>query len=493
MKKIFDHLHSVLPYLLVFIGSLHTPSDPDLGWHLKYGEYFFKTGHILRDNTFSTLMPDYKWANTSWGADLITYLTFNMGGFFALSILGAVVVTLTFYFFAKAAKLNTWDQVFLFPLLLFLQNPINSVSFRGQQISLLLLGILFYLLSLYDKKPNFIYFVIPLFFVWVNLHGQFILGLILLAGWIAAYCMQQLIIDIDKKNIINSLKDSLTDKKREFGTLILVIILSVISTLINPFGMGVHQDAISHIGSPLLKSISEYLPFQSLSQAWWNQVIVAILLFVGLLFFIFRGEFFKKIPFLASVLLLYILSFSVRRFAWPAYYLILPLLQPIPGLFKPDSKKITKISASVMLSVLIIINVSGKLPLNNFQKFNWNNYCNSQNMLCSPKSAEFLKEHELTDNLYSLYGWGGYLLWNHPEIKPTIDGRMHMWRDENGNSGFEEYYAVEQNIQDIDKTKYDTAYISSSKPVYRRLLELTNEGKWKVVYQDKNAGIFVRN
>ena len=71
----------ILPYIFVFIASLYLPTDPDLGWHLKYGEYFFQHHQILRDNTFSTMMPQYHWENGSWGTDIITYAIYKLGGF----------------------------------------------------------------------------------------------------------------------------------------------------------------------------------------------------------------------------------------------------------------------------------------------------------------------------------------------------------------------------------------------------------------------------
>src|SRR5882724_6463670 len=105
LPRTFDRLLAIIPYLIVFIYSLYQPTDPDLGWHLKYGEYFWKHTAILRDNTFSTMMPNFHWANTSWLTDIIGYALYHTSGFFGLAVAGAFIVTLTFYFFAKAFKL----------------------------------------------------------------------------------------------------------------------------------------------------------------------------------------------------------------------------------------------------------------------------------------------------------------------------------------------------------------------------------------------------
>ena len=78
-------IENIIPYIIVFTASIYRPYDSDLGWHLEYGEYFFKNGHILKDNIFSTMMTDYKWANLSWATDILTYIVFNNFSFFGLT------------------------------------------------------------------------------------------------------------------------------------------------------------------------------------------------------------------------------------------------------------------------------------------------------------------------------------------------------------------------------------------------------------------------
>lgn len=499
-KKPLHILLSLLPYLTVFIFAMYSPSDPDLGWHLKYGEYFFQHGTVLRDNTFATLMPDYQWANTSWLTDVLTYAVFQAGGFLGLTLLGSLIITLTFFFFSRVAKLTLWDQAFLFPLLLYLEQPLNAISFRGQQLSLLLIGVLFYLLTFYHRKPKVLFLIVPLFLLWANLHGQFLFGIGLFAVWIALYILSSISYNHPDKAFKNfkqrikfiglNLREAIL-KNGLFLTGILIA--SVLVTVINPFGISIHTAALSHFGNPLLKSIAEYLPFEVNSQPWWNQVIVGIGLVLGFLFLYFRGKAAKSVPLLGVSIVVYILSFGVRRYAWPAYYLIFALLQPLAEFLKPDNKKIAYVMTAVFLCVLFGVAIGSRYPFTKYETYGWNEYCQSYSVRCSPESAEFLVKNKLTNNLYTLYSWGGYLIWNYPEIKPVIDGRMHLWKDDKGFSGFIDYYRYEQNMEDIDTSQYDTVYMSPDKPVYNRMLELVEANKWRMVYEDDRAGVFVRN
>src|SRR5258708_5020123 len=387
MKKytLFDKVSAFIPYLLVFIASLYSPMDPDLGWHLKYGEYFWQHGSLLRDNTFSTMMPNFHWANTSWLTDIISYAAYHLGGFFGLTLLGAVVVTGTFYFLTKAFKVTLWQQTLVFPLVLYLEQPINAVSFRGQQLALFFLAVLFYLISLYKKNPRLLWLSVPLFLVWGAIDGEFLLGFALFGLWVILYLFKQVWEKTFKqgykttkaKNNISFYSKkalrALVEDKKEIILLVSLLIGSFAATFTNPFGYGIHLDALSHIGSPLLKDINEYLPFAYLSQEWWNEMIVGIILIFGLFILCFRGKFLELFPTLGGGLLLFILSLQIRRYAWPSYYLVFPLFAMMATFLKPDKKKVTQIASVVLLALMLAVAIWRHYP-SKYISFSWDEY-----------------------------------------------------------------------------------------------------------------------
>ncbi len=493
----FEKVVGILPFAFVFIASLYIPTDPDLGWHLKYGEYFFQHGQILRDNIFSTTMPDFKWANGQWGTDVITYAAFRSGGFFGLTLAAAAIVTLTFYFFAKAAKFQLVDKALLFPLFVYLESPINSVSLRGQQISLLMTGLMCLVLSRYKPSQSYdpksfdgaggtqnskvLYWLPVLFLLWANIHEQFLLGLAILGAWMGITIIRNFFVNKKAKKIVS----------KEAVHLICIFFLSFAATFVNPFGAGVHLDALLHLGNPLLQNVAEYLPFTLLSQLWWTQVVIGILVVFSIIFIYFNGRLKDSLPIMGAAFILFVLSFEVRRYAWTAYYLIIPILVQLAVFLAPSSRRNRLYFSLVLIFLSISVVIFLKWPLSTYKSVTWEVYCNSNNTMCSPPSAEYLSRHKLTENLLSLYGWGGWLIWNYPDIKPSIDGRMHLW-EKDEYSGFVEYYKYEQNVADIDKSTYSVVYMSPSKPIYKRMEELVESGKWKKTYEDNRAGIFVR-
>lgn len=220
-------------------------------------------------------------------------------------------------------------------------------------------------------------------------------------------------------------------------------------------------------------------------------MIFGILIFFGLIYLVFSEGLKKRIPDIGVVAILYGLSWWVRRYAWSMYYLGIPLLKPVAAFVKPDSEKNARFSALVLFCFYSAFAIYVKMPLSQFSSMNWDLYCSQFNN-CTAQSIEFVRDNKLTENLLSLYGWGGYMIWNYPEVKPSIDGRMHLWKDDKGHSAFSEYYALEQNWEDVDKSKYNVVLMWNDKPIYSRLEELAKEGKWAKKYEDDHAGVFVR-
>lgn len=477
MKKLINFVI----YLSVFLSSFYLPTDPDLGWHLKYGEYFFKHGQILRDNIFSTMMPDYKWVNHSWASDVLVYFSYDTLGFFGVTLLGAFVVTLTFYFFSQAFKLSVWDKAILFPIILFLIGSVNSVSFRSQLMSYLFTGMLFYIISLYEKKPNHLLWAIPLFLIWANFHGGFILGLAILIGYLGIKKVIEIKNNFDIRSLFKSIRFDL-----------LVFIGIFLSTLVNPFGYGVYLESFNHFGNPWLKYVAEWAPFYNLSRQWWNLIIFLNLYFVGVLILFLTGRLKERLPIALLILLFIALSFYERRYAWSMYYISFPILLALSDFFKPNSKS-NQITFALVISIIsLVFIINAKSPLEKYLTMNWQEYCLSSANLCSYNAIEFISKNNLSSNLSSPYSWGGWMIWNFPNIKPSIDGRMVVWEDERGYSAFAQYYTNVQDWESIDKSRYDRVLVLKSKPMYKRLLKLRREGKWRLVYRDEFSGVFVK-
>lgn len=430
------------------------------------------------------MMPGYNWMNSSWATDLLTYAVFHKMGFAGLSLLGALVITGTFYFFSRAAKLNFWEQSLIIPLILAFNKPLFEVSFRGQLLSLLFLSVLFYIIRLFeDGTKKAIFLTVPLFILWSNFHGQYIEGVGLFYMIMGILYLGRLV--GAKEKIV---------RKKIFREAVLTGIFSLaagLSVIINPFGTGVITEAVRHFGNPLQKYIVEWIPFDKFSILWWNLIFWDLLVLVSILIINMKGKIIEMLHYIVPTVFMLIMSFYVRRYSWSMVLISIPVIRYTVSLIEPKTREISLTLASMIFIFLYGYSLLVQAPEQNIAGMTWARHC-SEFVGCSPKSAEFLLKAKLPGKMMTFYNWGGWLIWNYPGIKPSIDGRMHLWKDDLGYSAFADYYPYEQNWRDIDKSTYDIVYMTLRKPVYGRLTELVKMGKWEQVYKDDFAGVFVR-
>jgi hypothetical protein len=96
----------------------------------------------------------------------------------------------------------------------------------------------------------------------------------------------------------------------------------------------------------------------------------------------------------------------------------------------------------------------------------------SENKFYPKDAISFLKQEKPAGNVFSMYGWGGYLIWKYPEKKVYIDGRMPSWRWD-ANLEYESNYAMKdyEKVQtkegfyqkEFEKYKVDTVLWPVSK------------------------------
>ncbi|HSX09211.1 MAG TPA: hypothetical protein VLF93_03600 [Candidatus Saccharimonadales bacterium] len=483
MTSVLKKIPRILPYIFVFIASIYLPTDPDLGWHLKYGEYFFQHHQLLRDNTFSTMMANYHWANGSWGTDIITYVIYKVGGFGGLTLVSAGVVTATFFFIARAGGLGFISETIAFPVAIFLLYPLNSVSFRGEQLSYLFLGMLLFLLSKYKPFTKLFYLIPLLFLLWFNIHEESFLMLALFVGWVGMKILQEGICKDHPKKLLSG----------ESIFLLSIAGASMLTACINPFGISLVANATSYINNPLLKDVSQYQPFHLFSLYWIIQIVITLIVLIATFVLTPKKRHAKDFPLLVIVLGLLLLGFEMRRYLWPAYYILLLFCNLPAYFFKSSRSKYAYLTGFIISLISIIFVFQSKLPLTQYQSMSWDTYCTLQEVPCSPASAEFLQRYKLTNSIFSYYDWGGWMIWNYPDIKPSIDGRMHIWRDASGYSATDDYDKYITATKSIDASPYDMVYLPNDQsPLALELSALIQQKKWKAVYTDARAGIVER-
>jgi hypothetical protein len=156
----------------------------DLGWHLAAGDLIRERGSVPFQDPWAFTLADKQWYNLSWLWDVIASVLFQYTGFSGLALLvvacGAVIVGyLTYACLERGASalavcISVFSACLLYPA--FASAP-NIYLAASPNTSTMLFCAIFYAECLKATRR----FLLPLIMVlWVNLHGGFMLGLLVL-------------------------------------------------------------------------------------------------------------------------------------------------------------------------------------------------------------------------------------------------------------------------------------------------------------------------
>lgn len=521
----------IFPWLpLVLLGTIllfRPPVDPDFGWHYKYGEYISQNKAIPYRNIFSYTLTDYAWANSYWLSELIMYVLAHTVGYIGMSLifgacLSTVIILLLYSKMQshKAGRIPQFDinnhqltqvvlsyeiidwicvvggALILFSVFGFFMITVRPIFFSS----------LFMLLLIYTLLVNrrFVKFTPLLFFVWANMHADFFLGLFVfgmftcfsIRGCVFAKCIPCRIRSWIKLFDVGSKYDS---SIAQIGNkwLAFYFFISIISTFINPYREKIWETFVKELHPFQFSSISEWLPL------YVNKNLTPVV--IGTLFFLMLGILIslwflrKSLDYWYLVVMFVFAVLSTRSQYFIRVFVILgsfPLLELFYFILDKffsriaSLKKLEGISYFNKMFWILLVLISLQAFIGNLESALSMRAWSIKHKF--PYDAvEYIKQNKPIGNMFNNYNWGGYLIWQLPEYKTFIDGRMPAWRDSTG-SLFEEYILIRDQPHNqiqvfLDYVeKYNITWVldySDSK-----LVEvLVSEYNWQEVYRDDIA------
>jgi hypothetical protein len=154
-------------------------SDPDTWWHLKIGQEIWQTHSIPRADHWSFTVYGHSWTPHEWLSQLLLFTIYRVFGYAGLQLWLCLLASSIVAAGYALSYHYSWDTV-VAALGGFLAFFFGTVGFsiRPQLIGYLLLtGELLVLLRAFRGKPRVLWWLPPLFLVWVNCHASYPLGL----------------------------------------------------------------------------------------------------------------------------------------------------------------------------------------------------------------------------------------------------------------------------------------------------------------------------
>ncbi len=165
----------------------YTRADPDLWGNVRFGADIV-TARFARLADHYSFLSNRPWINHEWLAEVVMYGAFRVAGgaglialkvLLVLAMLGAVAMTVHDLSLPPIAKLA------LVGVALVATVP-QTTHVRPQLFSLALFSWLLILLLRERTSPRLAVWLVPLVWIWANLHGGWIVGVGMLALWCAA-------------------------------------------------------------------------------------------------------------------------------------------------------------------------------------------------------------------------------------------------------------------------------------------------------------------
>ena len=478
---------SVLTFFLFFLKGI-VLLDPDFGWHLRLGEIITSSG-IPATDPLSYTMPSFPYIDIQWLTNVFFKVFYPLVGTGGLSLIYSLVAFLTlFLIFKNKGKKLFWEVPFVFAASILF----GYFGVRPQVSSWLLWAIFLAIVLNEERWKKWRYLLPGLVVLWVNLHGSFALSIVTLL-------------------ILTAVR--LWQRKLKLD-LILVLIISILASFINPYGVRIWHEVWLQVSDASLRwKILEWqpalfsfnLPFISflaisLTLVWINRKRFRLEELVLFAFFLFQG-----LGSVRHVPLWVILSLPMTI---AAFTYTLDRVKKI----RFAKERFRKLYRWALYGSLVIALSQFILGFNGAKVL-------SEGEFYPREATVFLEKNLPSGQIFSEYGWGGYLSWKLPQKKVFIDGRMPSWRYKENPSGESGYIMKEYVDMLSDKVSYKEVFEKYGVEVvlwpqkrkarfldalsqkieellfkkeipFDLTIELEKDG-WKRVYEDNTSQIFV--
>ena len=417
----------ILSGFLFVISIIPIPPN-DFWWHLKIGEYISTTHTIPTTNMYAWTLPaDQPFFYASWFAEFLFYLLYRLGGLALIISMGTMLIGITICLVAIETKRrsNSWRIAALVTAMLCLMIT-NNVFVRTQMWAWLPFFTTYIVLKRYSEGNlswRWLLLCPASMVIWVNVHGSFILGLILLVIFFLG-------------EIINKLfKQSPSLNWHQIEWIGCTGLLTGLAVLVNPRFFGIINYTFNLLTNP---------PSQQLITEWQSPTpkgIANIFFFVSILILIIVLVY-SKYRLTPTEIILVIgflwLAWSGQRYVIWYGMISTPILA---RLIKDIPKKVPsfipqKNWLNLGLAILLFIPVVAvqpwfveRLPLPDtyWQQVLRSSPAGPMISVNTPvAAAEYLKSHP-GGHLFNEMGYGSYLIWAIPEQKVFIDPRVELF------------------------------------------------------------------
>ncbi|MBI3407884.1 MAG: hypothetical protein HY040_05955 [Planctomycetes bacterium] len=474
----------------------------DFWHHLARGREIVAQGSLLDRDIFTYTVPGQPFQDVNWLSQVVYYGLFELGGLALVQVANALLLALTLALLINICRQRSGSLVvaMIVGIITFL-GLWQAMTIRPQTFSLLLFVVLFDLLERSSTKPWLLLFPPLLLALWVNLHGAFPAGLMLVGAYFLAACWQKWKptpspqASLRARGVPERPRDPRRLEDSPAG-LAACLGACLVATLANPYGWSIYGYVSLTSSRAAARRIDEWVPPNL--DLWIGRAFFASLILLAVLVVLAWRT--RKPGFRDWVLLALFLPLacgSVRMVTWWLIVLA-PVLAELLAAVLPAAKRDAaaprpNAGAGLVFTALLAVAVSSVPGLQSY------------NPLLAYRPQERI-EHDLdavhvrlertlpSGRLFARLEWGEYLGWiGMPRHQVFMDGRIEIFPDEVwreystitlGRDGWEEI---------LDRYQVDALILDADYHGRTGLLDaVTKSPQWQLAFQARSAQLYLR-
>ena len=459
----------------VFVGTRLNLWDPDTWWHIRVGQNLLAEWKWPITDPFSFTVSGNDWMAYEWlGEVLMGFSTrwgWLVGPTIMLIALSASFMLLLYYYsylrsgnvkaaFVASAVVLPMAQAFL--------------ALRPQLIGYNFLLITLICLEHYRRGRRKVLWALPLLFlVWVNTHGTFIFGLLVLGlFWVSGW------VEFRKGGLV---AERWTPSQRR--QLAMVMLLCLLVLPFTPYGTRL-------AAYPLVLSLSQPVNVANI-QEWqpisFNLLMGKFLLTLLLAFFLAQVISPLKYRLDEAALLVFAAYAGCVHLRFICLFLVVftPLLAAFLARWVPPyqvvkDQFVLNAVLLAMIAVGLVVFFPSKRKLERLAEERY-----------PLKAVEYLRSHPVRGPMLNEYGWGGYMIWAlSPKHKVFIDGRADIYEYAGVLTDYLSIVRLEpRTLALLRAYRIESCLIPRKAPLGTLLAALPD---WEQVYADDVSVLFVR-
>ena len=459
--------------------------DPDLWWHLRTGQWIVETGHVPHFDPFSFTRAGEAWVSHEWLSEVVFYELWKHGGAAALIVFSAMVTTLGFMLLYLrclpsggkrhwAAAATTLGALAAAP----------SWGVRPQMFTFMLASLLLWIVERGEHRPRLLFWIPPLFLLWLNLHAGFALGPALLLAYGVGLIME------------TAVGNTPWQEARPIILRVLLLLLVCLALVpLNPSGAHLYLYPFHTLLSSGMRSfIGEWRSPDFHEGLYRPLLLVWVLVLTALASFRSRPRGRVLVPLLLTAFAALDAVRHIPIFVLLAIPVIAAALPVAAGNRTHVSKSATR-GAPISLRFRPLFNGAVLVLMAVFAAARWGSLFRNQDAREAEqfpqKAVAFLGSGNYSRRIFVFYDWGGYAIWKlYPKYRVFVDGRADLYADDLLRQSIKTVVELRTGWRDVlDRWKVEVVLVPPSSALAQALLLDPN---WHAEFSDSKAIILLR-